>query len=115
MPIPIRIPSPLRPFAGGQSVVEVEGATVGDALSALARNHSELDARLRDESGRLIARTSHSLNPVMFSVLLPPADAARFALANVAHPGLGHIAATAACLLGFERPTGFLPSLVKVI
>ena len=53
MPVSVRIPSPLRPFAGGQSVVEVEGATVGDVLAALGEKHKELIARLRGEDGRL--------------------------------------------------------------
>lgn len=53
MPVSVRIPSPLRPFAAGQSVVEVEGATVGDALAALGEKHKELIARLRDADGRL--------------------------------------------------------------
>ena len=53
MPVSVRIPSPLRPFAGGQSVVEVEGATVGDALAALGAKHQELIARLRDGDGKL--------------------------------------------------------------
>lgn len=62
MTIPVRIPSPLRPFAGGQSVVEVEGATVAEALSALARQHQELAARLRDEQGRLRSHVRIYLN-----------------------------------------------------
>jgi molybdopterin converting factor small subunit len=53
MPVPVRIPSPLRPFAAGQSVVEVEGATVADALRCLGEKHKELMARLRDEDGKL--------------------------------------------------------------
>ena len=53
MPVAIRIPSPLRPFASGLSVVEVEGATVADALAALGEKHQELIARLRDGDGRL--------------------------------------------------------------
>ena len=53
MPVPVRIPSPLRPFAGGESVVEVEGATVAEALRALGDKHKELAARLRDDEGRL--------------------------------------------------------------
>jgi molybdopterin synthase sulfur carrier subunit len=53
MSVPVRIPSPLRPFAGGQSVVEVEGATVGDVLKALGEKHKELVSRLRGEDGRL--------------------------------------------------------------
>lgn len=62
MPVPVRIPSPLRPFAGGQSVVEVEGATVADVLSALAARHPELVSRLRDESGRLRSHVRIYLN-----------------------------------------------------
>ncbi len=53
MPIPVRIPSPLRPFADGQSVVELEAASVGELLDALGARHAELATRLRDESGRL--------------------------------------------------------------
>ena len=53
MPVPVRIPSPLRPFAAGQSVVEVDGATVGEALRALGEKHKELAARLRDDDGKL--------------------------------------------------------------
>ncbi len=53
MAVPIRIPSPLRPFAGGLTVVEVEGATVAEALAGLGAKHPELAARLRDEAGRL--------------------------------------------------------------
>lgn len=62
MSIPVRIPSPLRPFAGGHKVVEVEGATVAEALAALAQSHAELDARLRDESGRLRGHVRVYLN-----------------------------------------------------
>ena len=49
----IHIPTPLRPYAGQQPVVEVEGATVGEALSALVARHSELRRHLYDERGQL--------------------------------------------------------------
>ena len=51
--VPIRIPSPLRPFTAGNRVVDVQAGTVADALTALAERHTELNARLRDPEGRL--------------------------------------------------------------
>ncbi len=44
----IRIPTPLRPYSGGQSSVAVSGATVGDALLDLTRQHPQLQNHLFD-------------------------------------------------------------------
>jgi sulfur-carrier protein adenylyltransferase/sulfurtransferase len=49
----IHIPTPLRPFVDHLSIVEVEGATVGEALAALVARHHGLRAHLYDEQGRL--------------------------------------------------------------
>jgi adenylyltransferase/sulfurtransferase len=49
----IHIPTPLRPYAGQQSVIEVEAATVGEALRSLVTRHAELGRHLYDEQGRL--------------------------------------------------------------
>jgi len=49
----ILLPTPLRPYAAHQPVVEVEAATVGDALRALVERHAELRRHLYDESGKL--------------------------------------------------------------
>jgi molybdopterin synthase sulfur carrier subunit len=49
----VRIPSQLRPLAGGASDVAVEGATVGDLLKALDAAHPGFHDRLFDESGKL--------------------------------------------------------------
>lgn len=38
----IRIPTPLRPYAGGQSSVTVEGETAGAALDNLTQKYPEL-------------------------------------------------------------------------
>ncbi len=53
MPVPVKIPSPLRPFAGGQSVLQIEAASIADLLAALAGSHKELATRLTDETGKL--------------------------------------------------------------
>lgn len=53
MAVKVMIPTPLRPFAGRQSSVDVEGSTVGEALNALSSRYEELrqhlfaDGRLR--------------------------------------------------------------------
>jgi molybdopterin synthase sulfur carrier subunit len=49
----VRIPSQLRPLAGGASEVALDGATVGDLLEALDRAHPGFADRLFDESGQL--------------------------------------------------------------
>ncbi len=53
MPVQIRIPAPLRPLAGGQDSVAVEGGTVREALEALESAFGGLKPRLRDDSGQL--------------------------------------------------------------
>ena len=41
MPV-VRIPTPLRPHAGGRDTIEAEGSTVGEVLSAVGLAHPEL-------------------------------------------------------------------------
>ncbi|MCO4747599.1 MAG: molybdopterin-synthase adenylyltransferase MoeB [Proteobacteria bacterium] len=49
----IHIPTPLRPYTGGQAAVDVEGATVSEALEALTTTHPDLARHLRDGTGKL--------------------------------------------------------------
>ncbi len=44
----VRIPTVLRPKAGGNARVEVDGATLGEVLRALVAAHPALDERLLD-------------------------------------------------------------------
>ena len=53
MSIKVRIPTQLRALVGGAGEVEVEGATVGDALKALDASYPGFGERLFDESGNL--------------------------------------------------------------
>lgn len=53
MSVTVRIPTTLRPLAGGQSEVEVEGQTVGDVLKALDTAHPGFGDRLLDDDGNL--------------------------------------------------------------
>jgi len=53
MSVTVRIPTTLRPLAGGSSEVEVDGATVGDVLESLDAEHPGFSDRLLDEDGGL--------------------------------------------------------------
>ena len=44
----VRIPTVLRPQAGGEARVEVDGATLGEVLRALVAVHPALEERLLD-------------------------------------------------------------------
>jgi molybdopterin synthase sulfur carrier subunit len=51
--VTVRIPTQLRPLAGGSHQVAVEGTTVADVLKALEAAHPGFADRLFDDSGRL--------------------------------------------------------------
>jgi sulfur-carrier protein adenylyltransferase/sulfurtransferase len=49
----ILIPTPLRPFADRQDVVEVDGGTVGELLQALVARYGDLRRHLYNDDGKL--------------------------------------------------------------
>jgi molybdopterin synthase sulfur carrier subunit len=51
--IAVRIPTQLRPLAGGASELKVDGTTVGEVLKALDAAHPGFADRLFDETGGL--------------------------------------------------------------
>src|SRR5690242_21431357 len=51
----VNIPTPLRPFAGGQSAVAVSARDVGDALGHLTSQFPELKRHLYTDQGKLRA------------------------------------------------------------
>jgi MoaD family protein len=53
MAVKVIIPTPLRAYAGKQESVEVEGATVGQALGALTAKHGDLKKHLYTDDGKL--------------------------------------------------------------
>ena len=58
----VYVPTPLRPYAGGAPAVEVEAATVADALAALTTRHPDLRKHLYGADGRLRAFVNVYLN-----------------------------------------------------
>jgi molybdopterin synthase sulfur carrier subunit len=51
MAVKLRIPTPLRPLAGGAAELSVEGGTVSEVLTTLERDHPGFHDRLYDERG----------------------------------------------------------------
>src|SRR5512143_3722190 len=51
--VKVLIPTPLRPYAGKQAAVELAGATVAEALSALTTVHPDLHRHLFADNGKL--------------------------------------------------------------
>jgi adenylyltransferase/sulfurtransferase len=58
----IYIPTPLRPYAGGQSAVELNAATITGALDSLTEAHPELRKHLFTGEGKLRAFVNLYLN-----------------------------------------------------
>ena len=52
MPI-LKIPTPLRAYTGGRPAIDVEGSSVGEALSDLTARHPDLRPHLFNEAGEL--------------------------------------------------------------
>jgi MoaD family protein len=51
----VHIPTPLRQYTGKQATVDVQGATVGEALSSLVSQHPDLRRHLYTDDGKLRA------------------------------------------------------------
>src|SRR5207253_1958300 len=53
MPVTITIPTPLRQFADGQSEIQIDARTAGEALDKLTSTHSELRKHLFNDQNTL--------------------------------------------------------------
>jgi molybdopterin converting factor small subunit len=51
MPVTLKLPTVLAKAAGGETVHQARGGTVGDVVSEIAGRHPELGPRLRDANG----------------------------------------------------------------
>ena len=51
----VHIPTPLRQYVGKQAAVEVQGATVGEAMDSLVALHPDLRKHLYTDEGKLRA------------------------------------------------------------
>ena len=62
MSVAVRLPTILRPAAGGQAVVETEGETVGEVFTNLIASHPSLGDQLLTADGELHRHLNVFLN-----------------------------------------------------
>ncbi len=62
MTVDVRLPTVLRPSAGGQATVAAEGATVGEVFEDLIRQHPGLKTQLLTDEGELHRHLNVFLN-----------------------------------------------------
>jgi len=53
VPVQVNLPTVLRPHAGGERTVTLEGATVGEVLTALVAMHPGMTGQVIDDTGAL--------------------------------------------------------------
>jgi sulfur-carrier protein len=53
VPVQVNLPTVLRPHAGGDRTVAVDGATVGEVLTALVRTYPGMNGQVIDDAGAL--------------------------------------------------------------
>ena len=97
-----------------EAITKLEGALIVTADHGNCDEMFETDKQgetKRDEAGRPITKTSHSLNAVPFFVYAPGASGMRIA-PGVSDRGLANLAATVLHLLGYAAPDDYAPSLL---
>jgi adenylyltransferase/sulfurtransferase len=62
MPVNVLIPTPLRPFVGKKNSVELNAATIGEALRALTTDFADLRKHLYTDDGRIRSFVNVYLN-----------------------------------------------------
>ncbi len=97
-------------------IEKLEGALIVTADHGNCDEMFELDKKSgdfkRDAEGHLRNKTSHTLNPVPCYIYVPGEHALRLD-DRVESPGLANVAATTLELLGYDRPEGYEPSLLR--
>ncbi len=99
-----------------EALKEVNGIMVCSADHGNSDDMCELNKAgelKRDENGKCLPKTAHSLNPVP-AIVFDPSGVAKARKADVADPGIANLAATCITLLGFVPPADYTPSLVDV-
>ena len=76
-------------------------------------DHGNAEEVFLQEGEVRVMKTSHTLNPVSFSIV-DTAFEGEYALRDdIAHPGLANVAATVFNLMGYEAPSDYEASLIR--
>ena len=102
----------------------IEAVKAAQGILVLSADHGNADdmyehdektgkVKIDGETGRIKAKTSHSLNPVPVYIFAP-AGVAGIKLSGRDGLGISSLAATCLTLLGFEPPADYDPSVVEL-
>jgi 2,3-bisphosphoglycerate-independent phosphoglycerate mutase len=97
-------------------IEKLNGALIVTADHGNCDEMFELDKKSgdfkRDATGKLENKTSHTLNAVPCYVYVPGNETLRLD-DGLQNPGIANISATTFQLLGYERPEGYEPSILR--
>ncbi len=97
-------------------IEKMNGALIVTADHGNADEMFEVDKKSgefkRDAEGRRRSKTSHTLNEVPCYIYVPSRPSLELN-PSIEHPGIANVAATTLQLLGFERPEGYEPSMLR--
>jgi 2,3-bisphosphoglycerate-independent phosphoglycerate mutase len=97
-------------------IQQLDGALIVTADHGNCDEMFEVDEKSgdfkRDAAGHLKSKTSHTLNAVPCYVYVPGNDTLRLD-ESLENPGIANISATTFQLLGYDRPEGYLPSILQ--
>lgn len=82
-------------------------------ILVVTADHGNADCMWSMKKGVKNPMVAHTLNPVPF-IIKNYSGVNNFELNEVEQPGLANVAATLCCLLGFEPPADYEPTLVKL-
>ena len=98
------------------TIEQIRGALIVTADHGNCDEMFEVDKKSgdfkHDAAGHLKSKTSHTLNDVPCYIYVPGHDTLRLD-ESLERPGIANVAATALQLLGYERPEGYEPSLLR--
>jgi 2,3-bisphosphoglycerate-independent phosphoglycerate mutase len=102
-----------------EAVAARQGIVIVTADHGNSEEMFELDKKTGefklDENGRRKVRTSHTLNPVPFTIVDFAFDGEYRLAESVERPGLSNVAATVLFFLGYRAPEGYDPALVEPV
>jgi len=85
-----------------------------NGITVILADHGNADEMFTVKNGVKTMKTSHTLNPVPFSIV-DNNTTNNYSLAkNLPEAGLANVAATLCNLLGFEAPKNYQPSLIQI-
>jgi 2,3-bisphosphoglycerate-independent phosphoglycerate mutase len=85
-----------------------------DGICVISADHGNADDMYIIKNGKRSPKTAHSLNPVPFWIV-DSGYAGEYEMAGLDTPGLSNVAATLLNLLGYEKPEGYDPALIRFV